>query len=51
MSSPRIAEMTHPCRALRDPLNGARLAARQSRFRGHLGLDASLFVQLEFDHF
>ena len=28
----------HPCRAARDPLKGAALAARQSRFRGALDL-------------
>jgi len=30
--------MTHPRRAARDPLQGATLAARQSRFRGVLVL-------------
>jgi len=30
--------MAHPRRASRDPLKGATLAARQSRFRGVLGL-------------
>ena len=29
--------MKHPRRASRDPLKGATLAARQSRFRGVLG--------------
>jgi hypothetical protein len=29
--------ITHPRRAARDPLKGAMLAARQSRFRGILG--------------
>ena len=28
--------MDHPCHAPRDPLKGAALAARQSRFRGAL---------------
>ena len=34
--------MTHPCRALRDPLKGAMLADRETRIRGILGLMASL---------
>ena len=33
--------MAHPCRASRDPLKGAMLVARQSRFHGILGLDTS----------
>jgi hypothetical protein len=31
--------MEHPCLASLDPLKGAALAARKSRFRGALGLD------------
>ena len=34
--------MEHPRRAARDPLKGAMLAARQSRFRGILGSVISL---------
>jgi hypothetical protein len=34
--------MSHPRRAARDPLKGAALAARLSRFRGALGRDISL---------
>jgi nitrate/nitrite transport system ATP-binding protein len=39
-TSKRQPELTHPRRASRDPLKGATLAARQSRFRGVLGSKA-----------
>ncbi len=41
-------DWAHPRRAARDPLKGATLAARQSRFRGVLGEGSSL-RRLPFD--
>ena len=41
----------HPRRAARDPLKGALLVARQSRFHGSLESGTSLACQLVFDQF
>jgi hypothetical protein len=41
-------DLAHPRRAARDPLKGATLAARQSRFRGVLGWLPLLLAALLF---